>query len=81
MTTLLTSRQLLLVVITSLWTHSTWSEDEDELEDTSFNAELSVGGEYDSNVTIDEVDLNSSQSDYALTMNAKLESHTPCRRR
>lgn len=43
---------------------------------TQFDAEISVGGEYDSNVAVDEVDLSSSQSDYALTMSAKLGSHS-----
>lgn len=75
MTNLFTSCRFLLFVITSLCSHHAWGEQEPE--DTTFNAELSIGGEYDSNVTVDEVDLNSSQSDYALTMNAKLESHTP----
>ncbi len=43
---------------------------------TTYTAELVVGGEYDSNVTIDEVDLNSSQSDYGLTLEAKLGART-----
>jgi hypothetical protein len=43
---------------------------------TQFGAELSIGGEYDDNVTIDEVDLNSSQSDYALNMGAKVEANS-----
>jgi hypothetical protein len=43
---------------------------------TQFGAELSLGGEYDDNVTVDEVDLSSSQGDYALTINAKVESST-----
>ncbi len=32
---------------------------------TSWRAEVGVGGEYDTNVTVDEVDLSSGQSDYA----------------
>lgn len=48
----------------------------DDAQTTQFNVEVSVGGEYDSNVAVDEVDLNSSQSDYALTMGAKFEAHT-----
>ncbi len=54
-----------------------WAEKEaDNTSDTQFDMELSIGGEYDSNVAVDEVDLSSSQSDYALTMNAKLEAHS-----
>ncbi|NQX87633.1 MAG: DUF560 domain-containing protein [Halioglobus sp.] len=35
-----------------------------------YAAEVSIGGEYDSNVTLDEVDLTSSESDYALLLEA-----------
>ena len=38
---------------------------------TDWSAELGVGVEYDSNVSVDEVDVNSSQGDYA--------PHTGCR--
>jgi surface lipoprotein assembly modifier-like protein len=37
-----------------------------------FSAEVGIGGEYDSNVAVDEVDISSSESDYALTLNAGL---------
>jgi len=70
-------RKPLLCLLLAIVSQGTWGQDRPEdLPDTTFNAELSVGGEYDSNVTLDEVDLNSSQSDYALNMSAKLESHT-----
>jgi hypothetical protein len=35
-----------------------------------YSAEVGIGGEYDSNVTVDEVDLTSSESDYALILDA-----------
>ncbi len=35
-----------------------------------YSAEVGIGGEYDSNVTVDEVDLSSSESDYALILDA-----------
>jgi hypothetical protein len=42
-----------------------------------YSAELRVGGEYDSNVSVDEVDVASEQSDYALL----LEGHVEYQRR
>ena len=38
-----------------------------------FSAEVAVGVEYDSNVSIEEIDRNTSQSDYALTLDAGVE--------
>ncbi len=38
-----------------------------------FSAELGIGAEYDSNVSIDELDASSSQGDYALTLDAQLQ--------
>ncbi|MEH6516441.1 MAG: surface lipoprotein assembly modifier [Halioglobus sp.] len=38
-----------------------------------FGAELGVGVEYDSNISVEEVDRASSESDYALTLDASLE--------
>ena len=35
---------------------------------TEFSAEIAVGGEYDSNVSVEEVDAAISESDYALTL-------------
>ena len=43
-------------------------------EPTEYSAEVSIGGEYDSNVTVDEVDVSSNLSDYALTMDAELKA-------
>lgn len=38
----------------------------------SFSAELRVGGEYDSNVSVDELDASSEQSDYAALLEGQL---------
>ncbi|MFT6286499.1 MAG: hypothetical protein ACJA09_001247 [Alcanivorax sp.] len=38
-----------------------------------FGAEMGVGVEYDNNISVEEVDRASSESDYALTLNASLE--------
>ncbi|TDG14216.1 hypothetical protein E2F43_08455 [Seongchinamella unica] len=40
---------------------------------TDFSAEVSLGVEYDSNVTVDELDASSNQSDYSLMVNAELQ--------
>ncbi len=40
---------------------------------TEFSAEVGIGGEYDSNVSIDELDASSSESDYALIIDAELQ--------
>jgi len=70
-------RYLIVIVLLSIEATPVWAQTESENPTgTQFNAELSVGGEYDSNVAVDEVDINSSESDYALTMSAKLESHS-----
>ena len=41
---------------------------------TQFSAEVGIGGEYDSNVTVDEVDLASGRGDYALILDAGVEA-------
>ena len=69
--------RLLLLTAVSLCAPSLWAQGAPEkLPAIGFGAEVTVGAEYDSNVAIDEVDLNSAQSDYALTMGAKLEANT-----
>jgi hypothetical protein len=40
---------------------------------TEFSAEVGLGAEYDSNVTIDELDASSSESDYSLNMDVELQ--------
>jgi len=39
---------------------------------TEFSAEVGIGAEYDSNVSVDELDATSNESDYALTLDAEL---------
>ena len=55
---------------------TTASAQDEESSSTGYVVEVAIGGEYDSNVTIDEVDLSSSQSDYGLTLDAKLGAHS-----
>ncbi len=40
---------------------------------TEYSLELGLGAEYDSNVSIDELDASSSEGDYALTVDAELQ--------
>ncbi len=44
---------------------------------TEFSAEIAVGGEYDSNVSVEEVDAAISESDYALTLELGLGLQQP----
>lgn len=39
---------------------------------TTYSAEIAIGGEYDTNVTIDELDTSIRQGDYALTLDGKV---------
>ena len=48
------------------------AQTDSEAGKTRWSAELGVGGEYDSNVSVDEVDLSSGQSDYAFTADFEL---------
>jgi hypothetical protein len=47
-------------------------EPESSTSATRWRAELGVGAEYDTNVTVDEVDLSSGQSDYARILDFEL---------
>lgn len=47
-------------------------EPEPSASATRWRAELGVGAEYDTNVTVDEVDVSSGQSDYARTLDVEL---------
>ncbi len=40
---------------------------------TKFSAEIGVGAEYDSNVSVDELDASSNQGDYAATLDGQLK--------
>lgn len=48
------------------------AEPKPTLAPARFSAEVAIGGEYDSNVTVDELDANSNQSDYAITLDGKV---------
>jgi hypothetical protein len=52
--------------------HLQAADDRPSPSPTRFSAEVGIGAEYDSNVSVDELDASSSESDYALTMDAKL---------
>ncbi len=54
--------------------HAWAAESAREAAPTQFSAEVGIGGEYDSNVTVDEVDLASGRSDYALILDAGVEA-------
>jgi hypothetical protein len=64
---------LLIVLVTYFFTTPVFSDDE---KNTEFRAEIAIGAEYDSNVAVDEVDLSSSLSDYALTLDASVGLHS-----
>ena len=62
---------------TLVWTAAmhTWAAEEDSgAAPAQFSAEAGIGVEYDSNVSVEEVDRNSNQGDYALTMDLGLEA-------
>ncbi len=54
-----------LLVYTCLRAMGAAAQETNEPSATRWNGELSVGGEYDTNVSVDEVDLSSGESDYA----------------
>ncbi len=45
----------------------------EEPSTTQFSAEVGIGAEYDSNVSVDELDATSNESDYALILDAELQ--------
>lgn len=55
------------------------AQDEDKTPalNTSYYAELGAGAEYDSNVTLDELDLTSNESDYGFTLDASVGLKKP----
>lgn len=50
-----------------------FAEEKGELASPTFSAEVAVGAEYDSNVSVEEVDRTSSESDHALILDLELE--------
>lgn len=55
------------------WAIAMSAHSADKPSSTKFSAELGIGAEYDSNVSIDELDATSNQSDYALIVDAELQ--------
>lgn len=48
------------------------AETEPALPPARYSAEVAIGAEYDSNVTVDELDASSNRSDYVLTLDGKI---------
>jgi hypothetical protein len=70
----LTSRVLLLTAATALAClgPALAASDTGELPATRWSAEAAIGVEYDSNVSVEELDRSANQGDYALTLDAGL---------
>jgi hypothetical protein len=66
-------RSILATVAWVIATHAWAAQNPEKLAPAQYSAEVGLGGEYDSNVSVDEVDRTSNQGDYALTMDASLE--------
>ena len=65
------------ILATAAWISATpaWAaQNPEKLAPAQYSAEVGLGGEYDSNVSVEEVDRSSNQGDYALTMDASLEA-------
>jgi hypothetical protein len=58
------------LVSAALVTHA--QQPSKEASKNRWSAEVGIGGEYDTNVSVDEVDLSSGQSDYAFTADFEL---------
>ncbi len=69
------------IMVWLLATH-TWAQQKDyALAPAQYSAEVGMGAEYDSNVSIEEVDRASNQGDYAMTMDVGLEAQKELSRR
>ena len=55
-------------------THAEAQHKDDALAPAQYSAEVGMGAEYDSNVSVEEVDRASNQGDYALTLDVGLEA-------
>ena len=66
----------LCVLIVGVSPSAALAAESGELAPTQWTAELAIGSEYDSNVALDVVDLSSSMSDYALTLNTKIAANS-----
>ncbi|MEO0438712.1 MAG: hypothetical protein AAF098_17590 [Pseudomonadota bacterium] len=62
----------LLMGVTPAVMSQSSSEESKSTYKTAWSGELGIGGEYDTNVTVSEVDLSSGESDYAFTSDFEL---------
>jgi hypothetical protein len=69
----LSIRSILAIMAWITATHAWAAQHPEKLAPAQYSAEVGLGGEYDSNVSVDEVDRTSNQGDYALTMDASLD--------
>jgi hypothetical protein len=65
------------VVLTLFCCHSALGAEQASQRAAKYSAEVAVGGEYDSNVAVDELDASSNQSDYAATLDAEIAMTKP----
>jgi len=70
----LSIRSILATVAWISATHAWAAQNPEKLAPAQYSAEVGIGAEYDSNVSVEEVDRASNQGDYALTMDASLEA-------
>ncbi len=64
-----------LMLLCCCVSHAVASQNDDK--SPSFSAEIAVGGEYDSNVAVDELDQSSNKSDNALTLDGEIAMEKP----
>ncbi len=66
---------LTITCLAVCWSLSaTASAEQEKTKPAKYSAEVGVGVEYDSNVSVEEVDATSGEGDYALTMDLSLEA-------
>ena len=69
----LSIRSILATVAWISATHAWAAQNPEKLAPAQYSAEVGLGAEYDSNVSVVEVDRSSNQGDNALTIDASLE--------
>ena len=67
------SARLITAVLAGSYLNQAFAAPEEgQLSPADWSAEVAVGVEYDSNVSVEEVDVTSNQGDYAMTLDAGL---------
>ena len=69
------SRRVRLAAAVMTWSclgHAAAAPDAEQLAPADWSAMLGIGVEYDSNVSVEEVDATTNQGDYAMTLDAGL---------